>query len=119
MITDITDITDQFADLNQGDLVFRAGDGTLVKVRTTPRVMSADRVAFSITGAWADDETAKAKQFGDGHFIGRPYDVTIETDGEVDVAAVLAEARALVVARVARAAANVRAVRTLSGVKPA
>lgn len=115
----ITDITDQFADLNEGDLVFRAEDGTLVKVRTTPRVMSADRLAFSITGAWADDDTAKAKRFGDGHFIGRPHDVTIETDTDVDVGSVLNAAREQVVVKVARAAANARAAAALSGVKPA
>lgn len=114
----ITDVTAQFADLNPGDLVFRADDGTMVKVRTTPTLTTPDALAFTVTGAWVDDATGKALPFGDAHFIGRPHDVTIQTDGEVSPAQVLDEARRLVVVRVARAAANARAAAALTGVKP-
>jgi len=115
----ITDVTADYADLNPGDLVFQAEDGTRVKVRTLPTSASPDRLSFTITGSWVDDETGAALPFGDSHFIGRPEDLTIQTDSDVDVAAVVTEARHRVVTRIARAAAHARAAQTLPGVSPA
>lgn len=114
-----TDVTDQFPDINPGDLVFRAVDGTHVKVRTVNTSAAPDRLSFRVTGSWVDDDTGQAQPYGDGHFIAAPHDVTVQAETDVDLPAVLQAARDHVVIRVARAAANVRAAQDLSGVKPA
>lgn len=115
----IADVTARFEDLNPGDLVFRAEDGTHVKVRVVNTSAAPDRLSFRVTGSWVADETGKARPFGEGHFIAAPHDVTINADSDVDVATVMEQARQAVVIRVARAAANVRAAQALTGVQPA
>lgn len=115
----ITDVTADFPDINAGDLMFRADDGTHVKVRTVRTLTAPDFQAFRITGAWADDVTGRAQPYGDGHFIGREENKTLQTDSDVDLAAELETVRHLVVARVARAVANHRAAQELPGVQSA
>lgn len=115
----ITDITDQFDDVNPYDRIYRSTSGYTVKVRTEENSPTPSITSVRITGSWADDETGKAKTFSAGHFVVEAHEVPLRADTPVNVEAAVLAGHHLMVARVEAAAINYDALQALGGlVKP-
>lgn len=113
----IVDVTDKFDDVNDYDRIYRSEAGYLVKVRTDHLDDVPGRFLFLISGAWCDDETAKARPHGEGHFVldhhsGTGHALTVQHEGPItlddgtpiDLAGKLEESRHKMVRLVERAA---------------
>lgn len=112
----IVDITDQFEDVNAYDRIYRSENGYTVKVRVVETSPTPSNLAWTVTGSWADDETGKARVFGDGHFIVEPFDVTVRADTVDDLAQRIENGRRIIVGRTEAAAINYAAREALAGV---
>lgn len=114
----ITDITDQFENVNAYDRIYRSESGYTVKVRTEDISAFPAMLSFRITGSWADDVTGQARPFGAGWFIVDPHEVAIRSDSLDHLADRLQAGRNLMVGRVELAAINYAARLALGGIKP-
>lgn len=112
------DVTDQFADVNEYDRIYRTPSGVLAKVRVEDVSARPSVVSLKITGSWAEDETGKAVQFDDGWFIVEPHEVTLRAETPVDLPALIEAAREKMALRVEAAAVNHEAMCALPGIKP-
>lgn len=114
----ITDITDQFSDVNPYDRLYSSESGYTVKVRVEDVSPSPFNLSFSVTGSWADDETGRARSFDAGHFIVEPHELAVRPDTAADLAQIVEDGRRLMVGRVEQAAIHYAARQALSGIKP-
>lgn len=112
----ITDITDQFTDVNPYDRIYMSDSGYKVKVRVTQTLSDPARLNFSITGSHCDDN-GNAEPFGDGWFIVEPHEISVHADSETaDLPGLIEDARQQTVRRVEWAVINRITAQTIPGV---
>ena len=117
------DVTDSFEDdtLDKGKYrIYLTAKGRMIKVMTLMRPRSAlepvGRVMLQITGSDVGED-GKAIDHGNGLLISEAHLVTLQSDGPVDIAAAIEEARLFCVSKTEKAVDNLFAVAKLPGVK--
>ena len=112
----LEDVSERFPDLQPGERMFRTASGYMVKV-TTQRVEGevATHLHFRLVGALCRDDGQVQVRNGVS-LVGAAHALTVQPETQVDVAASLAAARALVAGRMELAAIHHAQADSLTGV---